>query len=226
MHKLHHTCLQVSFLPTGQDVLRCELVNRTWCSSITCALLPPMCLTTEALGKTFPPCLRRNGHRLAILRAAHITENMCVTIAHRSAMDANNCAALEVLAASARNLSSLVVEFIGRDLQDSFLSRLASLTHLELHNSGVRNLPASLGALNGLQHLRINKFSSIDRLAHTDEASAEDVHWVQQLTQLTKLSVTHTNRLAGLGGSLPASLQELDLDHNPILETISVDWQS
>jgi Leucine-rich repeat (LRR) protein len=224
MHVLHPaSCLQVRFLPTGQDVLRCELVNRTWRSSTTCALLPPMCLTTEALSKTCPTCIGRNGPRLATLRAALAKANMCVTSVQYIEMDDNNRAALEMLAASASNISLLVVEFIGRDLQDSCLSRLASLTHLELHDSGVRNLPASLGALTGLQHLHINKFSSIDRLSHIDEASAEDVHWVQQLTQLTKLSVTHTNRLKGLGGSLPASLQELDLDHNPSLEAISVD---
>jgi hypothetical protein len=211
----------VRFLPTGKDVLRCELVNSIWRSSTMCPLLPPISLTAHDLSKTSPSCLARNAHRLSSLRATLIKAPED-DMGHSDEIEAKNRAALEVLSAAAVNLSSLVVEDIGRDLQDSVWSRLASLTRLELHNSGATNFPASFGALTSLQHLQINRFSQLRNLAHDDEATAKSTHWLQQLMQLTTLSVTLSN-LRSIEERLPASLQELNLDNNRDFERLSVD---
>ncbi|KAF6254906.1 hypothetical protein COO60DRAFT_1641933 [Scenedesmus sp. NREL 46B-D3] len=125
----------VRFLPTGQDVLRCELVSSAWRSSTMCPVLPPMHLTTQALNNTCPPCLGRNAHRLASLRAAFMTSASYGFMRHSEEIDASNSAALEVLAASASNLACLVLVDIGYDLQDSVWGRFTSLTRLELNNS-------------------------------------------------------------------------------------------
>jgi hypothetical protein len=220
--------LQVRFLPTGKDVLHCELVNSTWRSSTMCPLLPPISLTAHDLSNTSPSCRACNGPRLSSLHAALIKEPED-DLGHSNEIDAitaNNRAALEVLAVSAVNLSTLVVEGIGRDLQDSVWSRLTSLTRLGLHNSSATNFPASLGALTSLQHLLISRFSQMRSLAHEDEATAESTHWLQQLTQLTTLSVTFCGRLRSIEGRLPASLQELKLDNNIDLGCLSVDMAS
>jgi Leucine-rich repeat (LRR) protein len=221
--------LQVRFLPTGQDVLRCELVNSTWRSSAMCALLPPISLTTEALNKTSPPCLSRNGSRLASLRAAFIIEPVETNTRHRNDIRASNRAAMEAVAAAATNLGSLVVNNVGYNFQDDVWSRLTSLTRLELHTSSGGSLPASLAALTGLQHLRINNFRGL-RLSHLDEATSTEVHWLQQLTRLTTLSATYIHIFGEgvyMGGTfsspLPASLQELELDHIPHFDDLKVD---
>jgi Leucine-rich repeat (LRR) protein len=211
----------VRFLPTGKDVLRCELLNSIWRSSTMCPLLPPVSLTAQDLSETSPSCLARNAHRLSSLHAALIKEPDDDP-GRSEVIEAKNRAALEVLAAAAVNLSTLVVEDIGRDLQDSVWSRLTSLTRLELHNSSATNFPASFGALTGLQHLQINRFSHVRSLAHHDEATAASTDWLQQLTQLTTLSVNLSN-LRSIEGRLPASLQELNLDNNRDFERLTVD---
>jgi Leucine-rich repeat (LRR) protein len=205
------------FLPTGRDVLRCELVNSTWRSSNTCPSLPPMFLSTDMLNKASSACLQRNAHRLISLRAALLIEpeynyNKEGPQHERAA----NKAALEVLAASAANLSSLIVENIGMRTQNAPWYQLTTLTRLELNNSGAAFLPATMGTLTGLQHLSINTFTQIESLASCFTGDPEP--WVQQLTNLTKLSVNRTNRFSSIGGPLPSSLQELDLDKNPSFE--------
>jgi Leucine-rich repeat (LRR) protein len=177
-----------------------------------------MYLSAQALTKASPACLQRNGHRLANLRAALIISkieyynNKEQLRNERVAIES----ALEVLAASATNLSSLIIDDIGMRLPSNPWPQLTSLTRLELNSSGAFSLPATLGTLTGLQHLSINAFTQIQSLACGHIGVPEP--WVQQLTNLTKLSVSNTNKFYSIGGPLPSSLQELDLDKNPSFE--------
>ncbi|WIA40912.1 hypothetical protein OEZ86_004572 [Tetradesmus obliquus] len=208
----------VHLLSTGQDVLRCELVNSTWHSSATSQVLPPMCLSSQALNKTSPLCLRHNGRRLAALRVAFLTETISTRREVSAVTRATNQQALAVVANAATNLVTLTIDDAGCSLQDSPWRSLTSLTRLDLNNSGAYNLPSSLGALTGLQHLSIYQFTQLGSLVGYDEDEGDETPWVQQLTNLTMLSVTRTNRFNSIGGPLPASLQELNLDENPVFE--------
>jgi Leucine-rich repeat (LRR) protein len=176
-----------------------------------------MHLSSQALIKASPACLWRNARRLATLRAAFAKEPNTTDGGEERAI---NKAAVELLEASATNLVSLTIDDLGRRLQDSPWGRLTSLTRLQLNNSGSFSLPSGLGTLTGLQHLSINNFTQITNLAYLDERVNMRIPWVQQLTNLTSLSVTRTNRFFNIGGHLPTSLQELDLDVNPVFEAL------